>query len=176
MYKLYIGHCIAHCIAYCPSIVLPIVLPVVLPIVSGSCSLPIPGPDRVLGRTGLVLAWGEPGWGGGKGVISCTSSITFHLVARKKIYIYSSILTFRYASFGDDEIGKISYRWLDCYFTDVKPQIQVNIGKNSKNPQQNTYVHEISHFLFLGRPESWKKRNSSATGSKSGWAQGPWGP
>ena len=49
------------------------------------------------------IAWG------GEGVISCTPSITFHLVARK-IYIYSSILTFRYASFGDDEIGKIFYR------------------------------------------------------------------
>ena len=73
----------------------------------------------VLGRTG---SWAGPAWfkmllglggrqggGGGKGVISCTSSITFHLVARKEIYIYSSILTFRYASFCDDEIGKISY-------------------------------------------------------------------
>ena len=75
----------------------------------------------VPGRTGSQAgpAWfkmllglgGEPGWWwGGKGVISCTSSITFHLVARKEIYIYSSIRTFRYASFGDDELGKISYR------------------------------------------------------------------
>ena len=39
-----------------------------------------------LGGGARVVGWG-------KGVISCTSSITFHLVPRK-IYIYSSILTF----------------------------------------------------------------------------------
>ena len=71
---------------------------------------------------GPAGSWAGPAWfkmllglggsqGGGeeKGLISCTSSITFHLVPRK-IYIYSSILTFRYASFGDDEIGKMLYR------------------------------------------------------------------
>ena len=47
----------------------------------------------------------------------------FSFSRQKKIYIYSSILTFRYASFGDDEIGKMLYRWLDCYFTNFKPQI-----------------------------------------------------
>ena len=74
------------------------------------------------------------------------------------IATHSSILTFRYASFGDDEIGKISYRWLDCYFTNFKLQIWVNIGQNNKNPQKYTYFHEISHFLFLGRPKSRKKK------------------
>ena len=72
---------------------------------------PGPGPDRL----GLkcYLAWGGTRVVvvvGGKGVISCTSNITFHPWYRKKIYIYSSILTFQYASFGDDEIGKMLYR------------------------------------------------------------------
>ena len=59
----------------------------------------------------LGLGGSQGGRGGeGKGVISCTSSITFHLVARKTFSVYSSILTFRYASFGNDAVGKILYR------------------------------------------------------------------
>ena len=105
---LYIAYCIGSCIAYCPGLLGPIELPI----------------NRLGGRLGRTGSWAGPAWfkmllglggnqgggGGGKGVISCTSSITFHLVARKKIYIRSSILEFRYASFGDDGIGKISYR------------------------------------------------------------------
>ena len=50
------------------------------------------------------------GGGGGGGVISCISNITFHWILQKKCREHSFILVFRYASFGCDEIGKISYR------------------------------------------------------------------
>ena len=36
--------------------------------------------------------------------------ITFHLVVRKEFVVQSFILTFRYASFGNTGISKISYR------------------------------------------------------------------
>ena len=127
----WIAYCIAYCIAYG---------------IDPSCVS-----SRVLGRTG---SWAGPAWfkmllglggnqggGGGKGVISCTWIITFHSLHRKTFLVYSSILTFRYASFGCDAIGKISYRWLDCYFTNVKLQISVNIGQHSKHIKQ---IHQFS--------------------------------
>ena len=52
---------------------------------------------------------GEPGWWGGERGNFMYFKYNFSF-SRQKIYIYASILTFRYASFGDDEIGKISYR------------------------------------------------------------------
>ena len=52
---------------------------------------------------------GGGGWEG-KRVISYIPIITFDLVDRKEFYIYAFILTFRYASFGNGGIGKISYR------------------------------------------------------------------
>ena len=70
---------------------------------------PGPGPDRL----GLkcYLAWGGTGVvGGGERGNFMYFKYNFSSVVQKKIYIYSSILTFRYASFGDDEIGKMLYR------------------------------------------------------------------
>ena len=77
---------------------------------------PGPGPGRLgwLAWFKMLLAWGGGVGGGGEGVISCTPIITFHLVGRKEFYIYAFILTFRYASFGNEGIGKISYGCLDC--------------------------------------------------------------
>ena len=64
-----------------------------------------PGPDR------LGFRPFRPGWGGGeKRGNFMYFKCNFSFSRQKKIYIYSSILTFRYASFGDDEIGKCSYR------------------------------------------------------------------
>ena len=52
----------------------------------------------------------EPGWwGGGRGNFMYFK-YNFSLDTWKTFLIYSSIQTFRYASFGCDAIGKISYR------------------------------------------------------------------
>ena len=91
-----------------------------------------PGPDRLgfgLGGQGSWAgpAWfwlgGEPGWWGGKGDDFMYLYHNFSLLNEKECCGYSFILTFRYASFGNEGIGKCSYRWPDCYFTNVKPQI-----------------------------------------------------
>ena len=87
-------------------IVLPIELPMVLPIV-----LPIEL-AIVLPMYCLLYCLFIPlgAIRGGERGNFMYFKYNFSSVVQKKIYIYSSILTFRYASFGDDEIGKMLYR------------------------------------------------------------------
>ena len=125
----------------------------------------------------LLGLGGNQGGGGRKGVISCSSNITFHSIHRKTFLIYSSILTFRYASFGCDAIGKIYPRWLDCYFINFERQIYVNISKNRTNLKTYTYFLRNTHFLFLDAFFAEKKPpEGTATHSKRGWAPGALGP
>ena len=102
-----IAYCIAYYIAYLFNQLFPtgfFAIGFVVAMVAGSW----PGPAWFWLGFGLRGHLG--GGGGGKGRISCSCIITFHWQIKKECCGYSFILTFRCASFGNEGIGKITYR------------------------------------------------------------------